>query len=243
MMTELVYRRVMRDLKKRILNGEFTTKKLPDERSLSATYQVSRSTMKRAMEILVDQGIIFKKRGAGTFINPLYLKDRSAFRYEGKNLGITDSFQANGKPTKSRLLDYRVIPATAELQQELFLTESDFVYEIKRLRLVADKPVIIETGYIPIKILPTLTPAVAQSSIFSYVQDVQGQTVNRAFLSIHVQPSTAEDQDLLHLKPIEPVGVMSGIFFLDDGTPFEVSTMRLHYRDLKYGTFVNLNED
>jgi len=241
-MTDLVYRQVMHDLKKRILNGEFKTKKVPDERSLSESYQVSRSTIKRAMGVLVDRGIVFKKRGSGTFINPLYLKDQSAFQYEGKNLGITDSFQVDGEQPQSRLLDYRVVPATPEIQQELFLADSEFVYQIKRLRLVEDQPVIIETGYIPIKILPALTSQVVQSSIFSYVHEATGKSVNKSFLSIGVQPSNAEDQDLLKLTPTEPVGVMEGIFFLDDGTPFEVSNMRLHYKYLKYGTFVNLNE-
>ncbi|MCW3778129.1 GntR family transcriptional regulator [Levilactobacillus namurensis] len=242
-MADLVYQHVMRDLKTRIRHGEFKTKKLPDERSLSESYQVSRSTIKRAMGVLVDQGIIFKKRGSGTFINPLYLKDQSAFRYEGKNLGITDSFQIDGERPKIKLLDYQVIRATPELQQDLFLKEDEFVYQIKRLRSVDDQPVIIETGYIPIKIVPTLTAEVVQRSIFNYIQEAQGRAVNKSFLSIRAQPSNAEDQDLLALAPNEPVGVMEGIFFLDDGTPFEVSNMHLHYKYLKYGTFVNLNED
>ncbi|MDT6979937.1 GntR family transcriptional regulator [Levilactobacillus zymae] len=242
-MPDLVYRNVMHDLKKRIRRGEFTTKKLPDERRLSESYQVSRSTIKRAMSVLVDQGIVFKKRGSGTFINPLYLKDQSAFRYEGKNLGITDSFQVAGEQPQSRLLDYRVIPASPEIQQELFLKEAEFVYRIKRLRLFNAQPVIIETGYIPIKILPTLSPEVVQSSIFNYLQETQGQSVTKSFLSIRAQPSSSEDQQLLNLSETEPVGVMEGIFFMDDGTPFEVSSMHLHYQYLKYGTFVDLNED
>ncbi|GEO70070.1 GntR family transcriptional regulator [Levilactobacillus acidifarinae] len=242
-MPDLVYRNVMHDIKKRIRRGEFTTKKLPDERSLSESYQVSRSTIKRAMGVLVDQGIIFKKRGSGTFINPLYLKDQSAFRYEGKNLGITDSFQVDGEQPQSRLLDYRVVPASPEIQQELFLNDAEFVYRIKRLRLFNDQPVIIETGYIPIKILPALTPAVVQRSIFNYLQETQDQSVTKSFLSIRAQPSSQEDQQLLNLTETEPVGVMEGIFFMDDGTPFEVSNMHLHYKYLKYGTFVDLNED
>lgn len=242
-MADLVYKRVVHDLKKRILSGEFANKKLPDERSLSDSYQISRSTVKRAMNILADQGIVFKKRGAGTFINPLYLKNQSVFRYEGKNLGITDSFQVGGSQPKSQLLDFEVIAATPEIRQDLFLEDSDFVYRIKRLRLFDDKPIIIETGYIPIKILPALTPDVVKSSIFNHLQEVQGKSVNRSFLTISAAPSTAEDQELLHLTPTEPVGVMGGIFFLDDGTPFEVSNMRMHYQYMKYNTFVSLDED
>ncbi|AJA80086.1 GntR family transcriptional regulator [Levilactobacillus brevis] len=242
-MVDSVSKRVVHDLKQRILAGDFATKRLPDEQQLSEWYQVSRSTVKRAVNRLAEQGIVFRKRGAGTFINPFFLKNKSAFHYEGKNLGVTDSFQVGDSQPKSELLDYQVIAATPELQQDLFLESTDFVYQIKRLRLFDQRPIIIETGYIPIKILPALTPTVAQHSIFNYLQEIKGQSVSRSFLSISAEPSTREDQQLLNLSKTEPVGVMAGIFFLDDGTPFEVSNMRLHYQYLKYNTFVNLDQD
>ncbi|WP_461239825.1 GntR family transcriptional regulator [Paucilactobacillus sp. N302-9] len=242
-MADLVYRKVMHDLKERIFNNEFSDKKLPDERSLSETYQVSRSSVKRALNVLAQQGIIFKKRGSGTFINPLYLKNQSMFHYEGTNLGVTDSFQVDGKKPSVKLLSYQVIPASPELQHDLFLTDNDFVYEIKRLRLFDEQPIIIETGYIPIRIMPALTPDVVKGSIFNYLEDIEGKSVTKSFLSILAEPSNKEDQKLLGLSPTEPVGIMEGIFFLDDGTPFEVSNMRLHYKYLKYNTFVSLDEE
>ena len=241
-MAELVYRNVMRNLKEKIANGEFDQLKLPDERSLARQYDVSRSSLKRALELLAQQGIIFKKRGSGTFINPLYLKNQSLFKYEGSNLGITDSFQMPGKKQSIKVLAYQVIAPSEDLRQDLFLQEGDFVYEIKRLRLIDGQPFMIETGYIPIKILPQLKTKVLEGSLFNYLQDAWGKAVTRSFLNITVEPSTANDQKMLKLAANEPVGVMSGIFFLDDGTPFEVSNMRIHYKYMKYNTFVNLNQ-
>lgn len=60
-MKDLVYRRVLHDLKARIHDNQFPNKRLPDERSLSEAYNVSRSSIKRALEVLANQGIIFKK--------------------------------------------------------------------------------------------------------------------------------------------------------------------------------------
>ncbi|KIS03663.1 GntR family transcriptional regulator [Paucilactobacillus wasatchensis] len=242
-MADLVYRKVMHDLKDRIFKNQFNNKKLPDERTLSDTYGVSRSSIKRALNMLAQQGIIFKKRGSGTFINPLYLKNQSLFNYEGTNLGVTDSFHLEGKKPTVKLLDYQVVPASKELQQDLFLNDNDFVYQVKRLRLFDDKPIIIETGYIPIKVVPALTPDVVKGSIFNYLEDVEGKSVTKSFMSILAEPSNEEDQKLLGLTKNEPVGIMEGIFFLDDGTPFEVSNMRLHYKYLKYNTFVSLGEE
>lgn len=242
-MTDLVYQNIMKDLKNRIKKNEFDSKRLPDERSLSESYGVSRSSVKRALNVLANQGIIFKKRGSGTFINPLYQKNRSIFQYEGSNLGVTDSFKSDGKIPKIRLLDFNVIPASKEMQTELFLDPGDFVYEIKRLRTFEDKPFMIELGYIPIKVVPDLNRERVEGSIFNYFEETTGKSVTKSFMTITTTPSNKEDQGLLHLKPVEPVGVMEGIFFLDDGTPFEVSNMRLHYKYLNYNTFVDLNEN
>lgn len=63
-MKDLVYRRVLHDLKSRIHDNQFPNKRLPDERSLSEAYNVSRSSIKRALSVLANQGIIFKKNAA-----------------------------------------------------------------------------------------------------------------------------------------------------------------------------------
>lgn len=114
-MADFVYRSVMHDIKQNILNGNYKGMRLPDERSLAESYQVSRSSMKRALGLLADQGIVFKKRGSGTFINPLYLKNQALFRYEGSNLGLTDSFKMPGKKQSVKLLDFHVIKASPKL--------------------------------------------------------------------------------------------------------------------------------
>ncbi|HIW89652.1 MAG TPA: GntR family transcriptional regulator [Candidatus Ligilactobacillus excrementipullorum] len=241
-MTELVYQQIIADLKKRIFAGEFPSLRLPDERSLAEQYSVSRSSVKRALTRMASDGIIFKKRGAGTFINPLYLKNESVFNYEeGSNLGVSDNFQMNGQRPQIKVLNFEVIRPTEEIQRDLFLHPDDFVYKIDRLRLFDDKPFMIETGYIPIKILPSLSLKKIEGSIFNYVEQAFGQTVSKSFLSIFAEPSTKLDQQLLNLTPTEPVGVMEGIFFLNNGTPFEFSRMRLHYQYMKYNTFVSVS--
>lgn len=241
-MADLVYRTIMHDIKEKIVNKEYDGMRLPDERSLSEHYQVSRSSMKRALELLAQEGIVFKKRGSGTFINPLYLKNRGLFKYEGSNLGITDSFSVPGRSQNIELLDYQVIKTDDDLKQDLFLTSSDFVYKIRRLRLLDDQPFLIETGFIPIKIAPDLNPDILKKSLFNYLEHQKNKRVTKSFLTITVEPSTLEDQVKLMLEPNEPVGIIEGIFFLDDGTPFEVSNMRVHYKYMKYNSFVNLNK-
>lgn len=242
-MADVIYMQVLHDLKNRIYSNEFPDKKLPDERSLAESYGVSRSSIKRALNILAGQGIIFKKRGSGTFVNPLYLKNQPIFHNEGSNLGVTDSYQIDGRAPSIELINFQVIPANEDLQQALFLSPGDFVYQLERLRRLDGEPFMIENGFIPIKILPELSMENVTNSIFNFVEDTKKKTVTKSFMSVMAEPSTQRDRDLLELSEREPVGIMEGIFFLDDGTPFEVSTMRIHYKYMKYNAFVSLDAE
>lgn len=239
-MAEFVYKQIIEDLKAKIFAGQFVNMRLPDERSLSETYQVSRSSVKRALTKMEHEGIIFKKQGSGTFINPLYIKNESIFNYEGSNLGVTDNFHMHGIKPKTKVLSFEVIPPTEELQRDLFLEPHDFVYKIIRLRLFEDEPFMIETGYIPIKIVQNLNQTIIEGSIFNYLEDAHNLAVTKSFLSIYAEPSNPNDRELLLLQENEPVGIMEGIFFLDNGTPFEFSHMRFHYKYMKFNTFVSV---
>ncbi|MFD1418588.1 GntR family transcriptional regulator [Companilactobacillus keshanensis] len=240
-MADLVYQRVISSLKEKIDANVYPDMRLPDERSLAEQYDVSRSSIKRALSNMSEQGIIFKKRGSGTFVNPLYLKQDSYFNYSGSNLGITDSFKSNGQKPGIKVLDFDVIRPDKDMQDNLFLQASEFVYSFKRLRLLDDKPFMIERGYIPIKLAPELTEEIASDSIFNYVESELGKEVNKTYLAISAAPSDEEGKKLLNLKSNEPLGIMEGIFFLNDGTPFEFSTMKLHYKYFKYDSFVDLD--
>ncbi len=240
----LIYKKIMHELQTQILNGDYQeTMKLPDERTLSQTFDVSRSSIKRALKLLADKGAVFQKRGSGTFINPLFVKNDSVFHYKnGSNLGISDSFQMNGQSPKIKLLSFNVERCPKELAKDLFIKDTDFVYAFKRLRSFDDQSFMIETGYIPIKILPQLEAKTLTESLFKYVEQVKKQGVTKSYLTIGVSPSNEEDRTELNLLSTEPVGTLSGIFFLDDGTPFEYSQMRLRYDYMNYHTFVSLED-
>ncbi|MDR3242025.1 MAG: GntR family transcriptional regulator [Lactobacillaceae bacterium] len=236
-----IYTRVMIDLQKRIDADEFKTLKLPDERSLALEYDVSRSSIKRAVSGLVGQGIIFKKRGAGTFVNPLYLKNKSLFRSMGTNLGVSDSFRHNGETPAIHLLSAKKEEADEETRLALFLIPGEEVWNVQRLRTLDNKYFMIENALIPVKLLPVATEEDFKYSMFHYAETATNKAVTKSFVTVTVEPSNEHDQQMLDLNENEPVGVMSGIYFLDDGTPFEYGTMRVHYQYMHYNSFVSMD--
>lgn len=103
-MTNLAHESISHNLKLRILEGEFTNSKLPNEQKLAQNYKVSRSTIKNILNILAQQGIIFKKRGAGSFVNPLYIRNQSLFQSKENNLDITDHLDDSEQKTSPKLI-------------------------------------------------------------------------------------------------------------------------------------------
>jgi len=88
-----------------------------------------------------------------------------------------------------------------------------------------------------------LNKEIVSGSVYEYIENTKHRTVTKSFMTIMAEPSNIEDQTLLELKANEPVGIMEGIFFMDDGTPLEFSTMRLHYQYLRYSAFVSLDTE
>ena len=66
---EYAYMQVANDVERRINDGEITAK-LPGERELAEEYGVAYTTVRRAMEVLRDQGVIITRHGRGTFVRP-----------------------------------------------------------------------------------------------------------------------------------------------------------------------------
>ncbi|GAF38715.1 GntR family transcriptional regulator [Agrilactobacillus composti DSM 18527 = JCM 14202] len=240
-MADLVYQRVISALQQQINQGKFADLKLPNERVLAEEFNVSRSSVKKALNSLIQRGMIFQKQGAGTFINPLYLKNRPMYNISGDNVGVTDMYQKDGQHPDIQVLGFKVLPAKPEIQEALFLEPGEFVYEIQRLRAFDDQPFMIEDGFVPVKLVPDLTEKMIAGSLYNYLQESRNIFVTRSFLTISADVSNKQDQKLLKLKPVEPVGVMEGIFFTDRGTPIEFSHMRLHYKFMRYNTFTALN--
>lgn len=237
-----LHQQITEKLRDKILNNSYISGKLPDERSLSIEFNVSRSTIKRAIDNLANDGLIFKKRGSGNFINILFLKNYDNYDNQKKGpIGLTKSFSNKKDENKinSDILTYEVILPNIDIQNKLLINRDEFVYHIKRVRYVNDIAVSIETDYIPIKILPNLTIDIVKGSIYGYATDELKLNIKNSYISLFSAPSNEEDQSLLNLKDTEPVTVIEEIIFLDTGIPFEYTIVRNHYKNFSYNTIVS----
>jgi GntR family transcriptional regulator len=230
------YIEISNDLRKQILknNTYHPNDQLPCERELSAQYDASKMTVKKALDILVDEGLIYKKRGHGTFVKGLSQQQLSTME---ENLchsqdtlnGFTKQY-AN-ENISSEVLEFCVIPPTPRIAANLHISENDFVYKIIRVRKRNEVPSVIEETYMPIDLIPGLKLTHVESSIYSYIRNGLHYEIQSAHVHIRARGATDFIAGHLQIDPGAPVAVVEQIAFLNNGAPFEYS-FSTHKSDL-----------
>jgi GntR family transcriptional regulator len=139
---------------------------IPSERQLGVDLGVSRLTVRAALDELVREGYLVRRRGAGTFVaEPKVAKgmDVSSF---------SDDMRARGLTPGSRTLDLRVAPAGARMGRLLHVSPSEPVVSVKRLRLADGDPMAIELLHARSSLVPGLSATdLEQHSFYDLLAD------------------------------------------------------------------------
>lgn len=221
------YKVIYEDLRSRILSGEYDVgAQLPDELSLCKVYDCSRMTVKKACDMLVEEGLIYRKQGQGSFV--LSRKaDTGAIEIQEREL--TGFSRASTEKTSSKVLRFQLIFATKEIAAHLAIHENDPVYDILRVRLINDKPYVIEQTYMSPSLIPGITEDILNKSVYTYIEEVLGKKISAAQKTSRADISNALDHKELGLRDVEPVLEVEQTAYLDNGTPFEYSISRHRY--------------
>lgn len=124
---------------------------IPTERALAQTYQVSLGTVKQALLNLSNEGFINRVQGKGTFVLGSTFRSESLRYYR-----LLQSFGDKGAELKVRLKSINVVTCPRPVERYLRLRQGQRMYEIKRLFLYEEKPVVYAVSYLPHKLFPDL---------------------------------------------------------------------------------------
>ena len=190
-----LYAQIVEQLKQDIENGVFNkTGRIPTEAELAEQYRVSRITVRRAVDDLVNQGLVEKKQGKGTFIT----SQKFSRRLDNGPMGFTEMCHSMGLEPSTQILKAEVcVPKSAEVRKFLQLKEGESALYISRLRLGDGKPLAMEESYYPLEYSDLLTLNLEKESIYTYLREVKGIELRSTTIRLSIVRADAKLSKLL----------------------------------------------
>lgn len=237
-----LYFQVACHLKEEIQSGNLNHgHAIASERELCERYEVSRPTVRQALALLLDEGLLERRRGVGTFVaQPKIRQPISSI------LGFTDRMNREGHAPTTRQVEKMVLSAAeakADVRAHLKLQPTDQILRLVRLRSANQEPLLLQTTYLPLVRFPGLESVdLEDQSLYRTLRNRYRLEISH--LSETLEPALARpgEAKLLGIKAKQPVMLMKTTVLDQFGKPFEytISLARgdrcEHYIEFNFGT-------
>lgn len=140
-----LYHQIYVVLRQQIVEGRFGQGPLPGEIDLAKQFHASRVTMRRVFDRLVQEGLVRRHRGLGTFVNPHPIKPVTVVDAGG----LLDNIIDVGQKTSVKVISIDEVHATPEVAEALGLQPGDPVVKVVRVRHYGSRPLSHITAYLP----------------------------------------------------------------------------------------------
>lgn len=218
-----LYQQIVHDIKIKIETGIYPAmSRIPSEIELAREYQVSRITIRHAIEELCEEDILTKKQGKGTFVNPPKL-ERKIIR-QNEVLSFSEACKREGKVAGARLVAINSIVASSAIRSFLQLKDGEEVIHIKRVRSVDETPIMIENNYVAKAGSEYLLECdLSDVSLFELLRRVGKREVSDAVeTTVEITRATKEEAALLEVAVGEPLFCEKVKYLDDKGKPYVV---------------------
>ena len=201
---------------------------IPSENELMVRYNVSRNTVRQAIDQLAKQGWVTRVQGKGTYV----ASERRRY-FLHKLVSFTEDMQRRGLVPDTRLLGLKRIIPLPKISRELRIEPEDEVYEIRRLRLADGEPMALSTSYVVCKLIPDLTDEqITSGSLFRLIENRIGSKIG--YGERMIKPAVADEAvaELLCVPVGFPLMLVEGTTHLENDVPFEY--VHVYYRGDRY---------
>jgi GntR family transcriptional regulator, N-acetylglucosamine utilization regulator len=192
---------------------------LPSERALSESLRLSRVTARKAIDQLVEQGLVVRRRGSGNYIAPRLEQPLSRLT------SFSEELEQRGFTASSRWLHRTLTAAAPEEQLALGLVTGERVARLERLRLADDVVMAYEMSVLPEDVLPD--PRKVDASLYAHLATI-GCAPARALQHLRAMNADARLARLLEVPPGRAVLFITRVGYLESGQSVELTHSYCH---------------
>ena len=207
---------------KKIQIGQYKVgDKLPTEMELCEEYNVSRTTVRIALQELALEGRINKIQGKGTFVSKPKIQQSLSTAVKG----FASQMIEQGYEPKTEIIDLRVIPADQSLADHLKIKENDPVHRLVRIRYANDEPLFYASSYIPWHFAPGLIndEEECKGSLYQLLQKKYDVKIHKTIEEIEPVLANKTISEYLHISEGTPVLSLETITYNMELVPIEYS--------------------
>ncbi len=229
------YYRLMEHIRAGIAQGVWKPgDAIPSERELSERFGISRMTVRQAIHRLVQEGLLRREHGRGTFVATPKLRQHLT-----RLTGFTEDMRQRGLRSRSQVLRLEMVEPSPDAATALRIRPWQSVLLLERLRLAGEEPIALESCYLH---FPGNTRLLARdftaSSLYRTLVEEFEVIPSRAEQQVEAVLATARERKLLHLPPNSPVLRNRRVTYDQHDRPFEYTESA--YRGDRYVFYVEL---
>ncbi|WP_028562833.1 GntR family transcriptional regulator [Paenibacillus pinihumi] len=193
---------------------------IPAEVDISAHFNVSRPTVRQAINELVVEGYLVRQKGKGTFvmkpkISQAFLQNLESFNNEMTKKGLEPS---------TKVIGLEVIECDEKAGDALRIPAGSKVIKLRRLRYANDEPIVYVITYLPYdRCLPIMDKNLEFESLYSILREVCGLSLLKAVRNLEAVLAGEYEADLLDIEKGAPIQYIKSVTYLEDGSPIEYS--------------------
>ena len=211
-----MYYQVAQQLEHAIETGELAPgTRLDGELALANQLGVSRPTLRRAIEYLVDRGYLVRRRAVGTQV--VHPKVRRPVELSS----LYDDLTASRKDPRTKVLSLEAVPASDRVAHALGLEDGQDVLAVERLRYADGQPLAIMRNWLPLGLVDLQAERLERSGLYQLMRSA-GITLHLASQTIGARGASASEAKLLQAAKGEPLLTMERTTYNENGQPVEL---------------------
>lgn len=220
---ESKYLAIYNEISNKIENNKIQSgEKLSSENEMMKEYNVSRDTIRKALNLLESNGYIQKVKGKGSFVI-----DINKFDFPVSGLTSFKELSTKmGVESNTLVKELKLMEPDNFLMKQLNLSKNDDVWKVIRVREINNKKIILDKDFFNKKYVPLLTKDICENSIYEYLENELGLKISFAKKEITVQQATEEDKSYLDFENYNMIVVVKNYIYLDDMSLFQYTESR-----------------
>ncbi|GAA5355754.1 GntR family transcriptional regulator [Streptococcus uberis] len=189
--------------------------RLPSERDLADHFEVSRMTLRQAVTLLVEEGILERRVGSGTYVASHRVRDKMR-----GTTSFTEIVHSQGKTPSSKLISYQRQLASDTEIKELQLEPSDYVIRMERIRYADNVPLVFEVASIPEKFIKDMKRDEITEHFFKTLVS-HGFEIGKSRQTIYAKTASERVASYLSVSRGHAILALTQVSYFSNGNPFE----------------------